>query len=101
MSQENVASDKLPIDIDRCQWSPSTDSNGQPLAPGDRVSQPVFPRGTVRGILEVSNRSWAVLPDGSKVMNLVVVTDDGTRYNSTSKIRKLTGSKVNNTNAGR
>lgn len=80
---------KLPDDIDKSRWSPSEDRRGNPVKPGDYVSVPVYPRGTMRGTLVVSERSWSVLPDGSKVQSLVVRASNGTDYEATSKIRKL------------
>lgn len=83
----------LPTDVDKTRWSPAEDRRGNPVQPGDYVSVPVYPRGTVRGTLEVSDRAWAVLPGGAKVQALVVLADNGTRYEATSKIRKLTKPK--------
>lgn len=80
----------LPAYVDTTRWSPAVDVRGVPVAPGDHVSVPKHPRGTVRGILALSERAWAVLPGGDQVGALVVVTAEGTRYEATSKIRKLT-----------
>ena len=79
----------LPEDIDKTRWSPSEDRRGNPVKAGDYVSVPTYPRGTARGTLVVSERSWTVLPDGSKVLSLMVKAANGTLYEATSKIRKL------------
>lgn len=79
----------IPARVDRTRWSPSIDRKGQPVQPGDYVSVPTYPRGSVRGVLVVSERAWAVLPDGSEVLALVVQTEDGKQYEATSKITKM------------
>ena len=79
----------LPEDIDKTRWSPSEDRRGNPVKAGDYVSVPTYPRGTTRGYLVVSDRVWTVLPDGSKVLALMVKADNGTLYEANSKIRKL------------
>lgn len=79
----------IPKTVDRNRWSPSEDRTGQQVAPGDRVSVPLYPRGMARGNLVISERAWAVLPNGDEVLALEVLGDDGVRYTATSKIRKL------------
>lgn len=76
------------------QWYPNVDSKSTPVAPGDSVSLPLRSHSgrrtpPVRGRLEISPRSLTVLSDGTTVPSLVVVTEDGTTYNATSKIRKI------------
>jgi hypothetical protein len=78
---------KLPLDVDISKWSPATDKKGRPIKPGDYVSSRKYPKGTVRGVLEISKRAWAVERDGSKVASLVLVDDDGTRYNVSSVLK--------------
>jgi len=84
---------KLPDDVDRTQWSPDTDTRGKPLKPGDYVSVSLYRGGTEHGWLKVSDSEWAeIRQDGSwkKVLQLVVVTKDGTVYGTarTLKMRK-------------
>lgn len=79
----------IPSRVDLTQWDPSEDVNGNPVAPGDYVSAPCWPKGTVRGTLELSTRSWTVLDDGREVGALVLVSDDGPVYGNLSKVRKL------------
>lgn len=86
----------IPERVDRSRWSPSEDRKGRPVQPGDYVSVPTYPKGTARGVLVASERSWAVLPDGSEVLALVVQTDNGTQYEATSKILKMSPPKKSN-----
>lgn len=83
---------KLPIDVDLSRWSPAMDKKGRPVKPGDYVSAKRYPRGTIRGVLEISDRAWAVERDGSKIASLVLVDEDGTRYN-VSAVTKITKGK--------
>jgi hypothetical protein len=78
----------IPSRVDLTRWSPSEDRRGRPVAPGDMVSVPKYPRGTVRGVLRLSDKKWAVTRDG-EVGALVVETEDGTLYEATAKILKL------------
>lgn len=75
--------------VDQNRWSPSEDRTGSPVAPGDRVSMPLPLHGVIQGILAFSDHSWVQLPDGTKIGALVVLTEEGVRYEATSKIRKL------------
>ena len=83
---------KLPIDVDLSKWSPDKDKKGRPIKPGDYVSSKRYPRGTIRGVLEISKRAWAVEPDGSKIASLVLVDDEGRQY-SVSTVIKITRGK--------
>lgn len=79
----------LPADVDTTRWEPEVDRKGRPIAPGDYVSVPTYPRGTVRGTLRLSEHRWTVLPGGVQVASLVVETASGARYEATSKVLKL------------
>jgi hypothetical protein len=76
------------------RWYPNVDTKGTPVAPGDTVSLPRRSHSgrrtpPVKGRLGICPRSLTVLSDGTTVPSLVVVTEDGTTYNATSKIRKI------------
>jgi len=58
----------------------ATDCKGQVIHPGDRVSVKRYPRGTVRGVVAISDRATSIV-DGVEAPALVVVADDGTKYN--------------------
>lgn len=76
------------------------DKNGQLVVPGDLVSFGMYPRGTGRGIVEVSPRVWASSPPHEEyVRALVIRTDDGTVYNMPGA-RKLLKLKRNPVKAG-
>lgn len=70
---------------------PEVDRKGIPVRPGDLVSCPRYPKGTIRGRLEVCSRAKVVHANGSVIPALVIVTEDGVRYGATSKILLLKG----------
>jgi len=78
----------IPSRVDLTRWEPSVDRRGRPIAPGDKASVPMYPRGTVRGVLKLSDRKWSVTRNG-EVGALVLEADDGTTYEVTSKVLKL------------
>ncbi len=75
----------MTVQIDKTRWAPAQDRKGNPVKPGDRVSCPAYPRGTIQGVLELSERAWCVV-DGQNIGCLIIRTDDGTTYSATSKI---------------
>lgn len=64
------------------------DRKGAELHPGMRVSQPMYPKGTMRGTVEVGTRGMEDGPEGMKYA-LVVRSDEGTTYNLSGKALKL------------
>lgn len=68
----------------------ATDCKGQVIHPGDRVSIKRYPRGTVRGVVAISDRATSIL-NGVEAPALIVVSDEGTRYNlpGSKSVRKL------------
>jgi hypothetical protein len=76
---------KIPDSVDLTRWSPDRDRKGKPLKPGDRVRVPTYSRGFTEGVLELSKRTWTILPDGDAIGALSVVDDDGKSYNATGK----------------
>lgn len=74
-------------------YAPDTDARGEPLQPGDFVSQPLYPKGTMRGWVSISPRAktqW-VDPTGQKLwLPALAVTDEqGTVYALSGKAKKL------------
>ncbi len=78
----------MSVQIDKTRWAPAQDIKGNPVKPGDLVSCPAYPRGTIRGVLELSERAWCV-QDGQNIGCLVIRLKDGKTYSATSKIRLL------------
>ena len=71
------------------EYAPEEDRDGTPLAPGDRVSFKLYPRGTARGTVVVSDRVRVVV-DGAALPALAIKADDGTVYTLHSGgVRKL------------
>lgn len=66
-------------------YEAATDRRGRPVDLGDRVSVPTYPRGSVRGIVEVSTRErscpadWTG-PAAGCPWALAVRADSGTLY---------------------
>lgn len=71
-------------------YEKACDVKGEQIHPGDRVSIKLHPRGTVRGVVAVSDRAFVVEGD-QQVPALVVVDDEGNRYGlpSPKGVRKL------------
>ena len=74
-------------------YSPATDLRGNPLVPGDYVSSPLYPRGTIRGVVVISERVREVQPDGSTLPSLALDVD-GEIYSLSGRARKLRGVKA-------
>jgi hypothetical protein len=66
-------------------YAPAADRNGKDLHPGDFVRFKTYPKGTAEGVVVVSNRAREVMPDGSTLPALVIMTDDGILYSLHSK----------------
>lgn len=79
----------IPPRVDLSRWCPEKDRMGRVVKPGDRVRSPLYPRGTIEGILELSNRAWCVLPSGEEIGELIIRTDDGDRYSASENILLL------------
>jgi hypothetical protein len=71
------------------RYEEAYDVNGVRLHPGDYVSVETYPRGTIRGFVNISDRALVVVGD-AMVPALVVDTDEG-RYNlpGPKSVRKL------------
>jgi predicted RNA methylase len=80
---------RLPSNVDTSRWDPNTDRKGRPVKPGDLVSFRTYPRGTARGRLELSDRAWTELADGTRIGALLIVTEDGTRYGPVTDVLLL------------
>ena len=66
--------------------APYEDRKGQALHPGDRVSFKLYPRGTAKGIVVISERAQAMVGDGSFAPALSIQRDGvvGTLYSMPS-----------------
>ena len=70
---------------DAPSYAPETDRRGRDLRPGDRVRFKLYPRGIAEGRVVVSPRVRVVMPDGGTLPALAIETDDGTRYDLSSR----------------
>ncbi len=74
---------------------PNTDKKGVALALGDYVSQPTYPRGSMRGWVTRSKRAFCARCKGAAY---AVVDAEGTTYNLSGKASKLKSQKPMPTN---
>lgn len=63
------------------------DLQGEPLALGDLVSQPLYPKGTMRGTVALSERAFCVACNGSAWV--VLSNEDQRSYSLSGKVRRL------------
>ena len=60
------------------KYAPATDRKGNSLAPGDNVSFRLWPKGSARGTVVVSERAFEVV-DGENLPALSILSEN-TRY---------------------